>query len=293
MKKILITGANSYIGTSLDKWFQQRKFEGQYYVDTLDLKKPDWKLYNFSQYDVVFHVAGIAHVDTGKISQTNKSLYYKVNTELAIETAKKAKAEGVQQFIYMSSLMIYGANHETEGRQAITRDTKPKPTNCYGDSKLQADLGIQALSNASFHTVSLRSPMVYGNGSKGNYPLLAKLAKKLPVFPKVYNKRSMIYIENLCESIRYIIDQKFSGIYFPQNAELVSTSEMVKLIAKTNHHRIWITRLLTPFAILGKYMPGRIGALCRKAFGNSYYAFHMEDSIALVDFEESIRRTEA
>ena len=84
MKKILITGANSYIGTSVEKWLDK----SEYVVDTVDMIDGTWKEKDFSKYDVVFHVAGIAHVST---DPNMEDLYYKVNRDLTIKTAKKAK----------------------------------------------------------------------------------------------------------------------------------------------------------------------------------------------------------
>ena len=98
MKRILITGANSYIGTSFEEYMKE--YDG-YQIDTLDMKNPEWRNYDFSIYDTVFHVAGIAHADVGHVSEEVRKLYYKVNTELTAETAMQAKKSGVRQFIYM------------------------------------------------------------------------------------------------------------------------------------------------------------------------------------------------
>lgn len=106
MKKILITGANSYIGMSVEKYL--RKWPDKYAVDTVDMVDGSWREKSFSNYDAVYHVAGIAHADTGNVSEERKAFYYKINTDLAIETAKKAKKDGVKQFIFMSSSIVYG-----------------------------------------------------------------------------------------------------------------------------------------------------------------------------------------
>ncbi len=206
MKRVLITGANSYIGTNVERWLLREP--DKYHVDTLDLKDPSWKNYDFSPYDVVFHVAGIAHVSR---NPKLKDLYYSVNRDLAIETAKKAKDDGVKQFIFMSSIIVYGDS--SSSKRVITKDTVPTPSNFYGDSKLQAEQGIRALESESFKVVILRPPMIYGKGCKGNYPKLAKLALKLPFFPDIYNERSMLYIDNLCEFIRLMIYNEESGIF--------------------------------------------------------------------------------
>ena len=188
MKKILITGANSYIGTSIENWLE--KSPDEYIVDTVDMIDGTWKEEDFSKYDVVFHVAGIAHVSTDpKIEY----LYYKVNRDLTIETAKKAKAEGVKQFIFMSSIIVYGDSSHINHKRVINKNTVPTPSNFYGRSKLQAEEGILPLQDDNFNVVVLRPPMIFGKGSKGNYPKLAKMAQKMPIFPDVKNERSASY----------------------------------------------------------------------------------------------------
>jgi len=189
----------------------------------------------------------------------------------------------------MSSMIVYG------GLGHISKDTKPQPSNFYGDSKWQADKGVRALADEEFKVVVLRPPMIYGKGSKGNYPVLANLAKKLPVFPKVNNRRSMLYIDNLCEFVRLVIDNEDEGIFFPQNKELVNTSDLVREIAKVSGHKIWVTRLLAPFAAAGKIVPGKIGRLCRKAFGSSFYDLDMSwygEDYCVCTFDKSIKLTE-
>jgi UDP-glucose 4-epimerase len=283
MKKILITGKDSYIGTSLEKWLSQ--WPDKYTVDTVDMISDSWKEKDFSKYDVVFHVAGIAHVSS---DPKLKNLYYKVNRDLTIATARKAKNEGVQQFIFMSSIIVYG---DSPSNGVIDRNIVPKPSNFYGDSKLQAEEGIKPLENESFKIVILRPPMIYGKGSKGNYPRLAKLARKVPVFPDIDNQRSMLHIDNLCEFIKLMIDNKESGLFFPQNKEYVKTSELVRTIAEVNGKKIIMTKVFNPVLRL---MFG-IG-IVNKVFGNLVY----EKSISEYDkanyrirtFKESIELTE-
>ncbi len=238
MKKILITGANSYIGTSFEAYMQKY---ADYIIHTLDMTKSGWENYSFSGYDVVFHVAGIAHSDISNVSDEIKAMYYRVNTDLTLSAAKKAKSQGVSQFIFMSSMIVYGS-----GCECITHDTIPSPDNFYGDSKLQADEGIQALNDGGFKAVSIRPPMIYGPGSKGNYPRLSRLAKSIPFFPDYNNKRSMLYVGNLCEFIRLMIDNSESGIFFPQNREYVKTADLVREIARSCEKRIVFVRIFNP-----------------------------------------------
>lgn len=265
MINLLITGKDSYIGTQVEHYLSQ--FTGAYRVDTLDMLDANWRSQNLSQYDSVFHVAGIAHSDSGKISPEKASLYYYVNTELTVETARLAKNAGVKHFIFMSSMIVYGESAPIGQTKHITAKTKPNPTNAYGDSKLQAEIGLTQLADVDFNICILRPPMIYGKGCKGNYPTLSKMAQKLPFFPDIKNERSMLYIEHLCNAVKQIIDRRLAGVYFPQNAEYFSTTEMIRIIAETHGRSILTTRLFNPLIrALGK----KIG-LITKAYGNLTY----------------------
>lgn len=266
MKKVLITGANSYIGTSVERYItEQYPDECEFF--TIDMKDDDWREQSFAEYDVVFHVAGIAHSDNGKISAEKEKLYRSVNTDLTVETAKKAKADGVKQFIFMSSAIVYGESSKVGKQKIITRETSVSPANCYGDSKLQAENGILPLWDDTFKICILRPPMIYGKHCKGNYSALRKFALKMKVFPYVKNERSMLYIENLCEFVRLMIRNEESGIFFPQNAEYTNTSEMVKMIAAAHGKRI---RLVHGFGWAVKCM-GLFTGMVKKAFGSLTY----------------------
>ena len=290
MKKILITGANSYIGTSFEKYIYENYPDG-YQIDTLDMMDSNWKEYDFSGYDSIFHVAGIAHVDVGNVPKETEKLYYQVNCDLAYETALKAKKSEVKQFIYMSSIIVYGESAPYGKTKIITKDTKPKPANFYGDSKLQAEIKLSPLQDDSFNLVIIRPPMIYGKGSKGNYPMLSKLAKKLPVFPKINNQRSMLYVENLCEFVRLVISKNDQGIYYPQNSEYASTTAIVKTV----NPEIRISGILNPGVFISSKVPGKISGLCNKAFGNLVYEKSMSqysENYCRYDLKESIEKTE-
>ena len=289
LKRILITGAGSYVGMAVEKWLG--KDPERYSVDTLDMLADEWRRTDFSSYDVVYHVAGIAHADVGKVSEEQKKLYYSVNTDLAVEVAEKAKAEGVKQLIFMSSMIVYSGCKE----KVITSETEPKPLNFYGDSKWQADQKIRQLADETFKVVVLRPPMIYGKGSKGNYPQLAKLAGKLPVFPEVKNERSMLHIDNLCEFVKLMIDNEESGVFFPQNGEYTNTSDMVEMIAAVKNHRIvMIPGMSIAVKVMAK-IPGKIGSLTEKAFGDSAYDMQMseyKENYRVRSLLDSIRLTE-
>lgn len=265
MKKILIAGANSYIGTSFEKYMLQ--FGEKYRTYTIDMIGGGWETKSFRGYDTIYHVAGIAHSDNGKISREKAKLYYEVNTKLTIKTAMKAKAEGVKQFIFMSSAIVYGNSAPIGKMRMITGDTPVDPANCYGDSKVKAENGLRKLEDDNFKVVILRPPMIYGKGSKGNYPLMAELASRVPVFPYVKNCRSILYIENLCEFVRLMIENEERGLFFPQNKEYCNTSELVKMIGKAHGKKILLIKGFTiPLKILAFFT-----GVVDKAFGNLAY----------------------
>lgn len=279
MKKILITGANSYIGTSLENWLA--KEPDRYKVDTVDMKGDTWKEKDFSSFDVVFHVAGIAHI---KETKKNQDLYYKVNRDLAFETAKKAKEKGVKQFIFLSSMSVYGVENGV-----IDENTPLKPYSNYGKSKLQAEELIEDLIDDSFKIATLRPPMLYGKGCKGNYSRLANLIGRTPIFPDIDNNRSMIFIDNLSEFVKLLIDDCSSGLFFPQNAEYVKINEMVRLIAEVQGKKIWMTKLFNPLLRLLKV------STLNKVFGNLVYEKRMsmyKKNYIVYSFNESIFLTE-
>lgn len=276
MKKILITGKNSYIGTSVENWLLREP--ENYTVDTLDMKNDSWREKDFSQYDVVFHVAGIAHI---KETKSNQELYFTVNRDLAFETAKKAKRDRVKQFIFLSSMSVYGIENGV-----ISKDTLLNPKSAYGKSKIEAELLINAIKDRSFNVVILRPPMVYGKGCMGNYPRLAKLALKAPFFPKIDNRRSMIYIDNLSEFVKLSVDNESSGLFFPQNAEYVNTSELVRLIANVHGKKIVLTKLFNPMLSLLKIR------IINKVFGDLIYEMNISTNINVVSLSESILKTE-
>lgn len=264
MKKILITGENSYVGNSFSNYM--RKFN-DYDITKISLKNVDINELDLSIYDVILHVAGIAHSDYGKISEEKSKIYYKVNTDLTINLAKKAKQDGVKQFIFMSSIIIYGNSAPIGENKIITKSTKPNPTNAYGDSKLKAEEGIKVLNDDNFKVAIIRAPMIYGDGCKGNFKTLEKIAVTFPLFPYIENERSAIHIDRLCDSIKGIIDNRESGIFFPQDAEYFNTCNIIKSIADKNNKKVIFVKGFTSILkLVGKLFP-----FINKAFGNLTY----------------------
>lgn len=289
MKKILITGAGSYVGMSVEKHLKQ--WPGAYQVDTVDMIGDGWRESSFAGYDAVFHVAGIVHRNAAKTDPAQAELYDRVNVRLAVETAQKAKADGVKHFLFMSSASVYGLTAPVGGVVMITRDTPLHPADNYGVSKARAEALLKELADGSFRLAILRPPMIYGKGCKGNYQTLAKLAKRLPVFPSVKNQRSMLYMENLAEFVRLVIDDGAEGIFCPQNRDYVSTSHMVALIAQANGRSILMVKGFTWALKLLRHATGVVD----KAFGSLCYDFELSSypkDYCLKSLEESILETE-
>ena len=289
MKKILITGANSYIGLSVERYLQ--KWPDDYQVETVDMIDGSWREKDFRGYDAVLHVAGLVHQPQTKNDPDQAERYDRINHLLAVETARKARAEGVKQFLFMSSASVYGLDAPVGKVIMITEDTPLNPKDNYGISKKKAEEGLTLLQDSQFKVAILRPPMIYGKGCKGNYQTMAKLARKLPVFPWVDNQRSMLYMDNLAEFIRLLIDDQAEGIFCPQNNEYVNTSDMVNLIAHANGKGIllirgvsWALKLLRP-----------VTGIVDKAFGSLCYDFELSSypkDYCVKNLPESILETE-
>lgn len=283
--KVLITGAESYIGESVANYISKK--EPSWRIKQLDVRGDYWHSFSFREYDVVYHVAGIAH---RRITKEVEPLYFSVNRDLAEEVAKKAKNEGIRQFIFMSSMSVY-----SDSTSYVDFDTPTQPDNVYGESKLQAEKRITVLESDTFKVAVIRPPMIYGKGCKGNYNSLRKIALQSPVFPLVKNRRSMLYIDNLSEFVYQLILCGRGGVYFPQNQELANTSEWAKSIAVENGKSLHLSRFLGLCTTVGKHIP-IMSKFCIKAFGDSYYSLEMSkyDDIKyqVVSFRDSIHYTE-
>ncbi|EJR45436.1 NAD-dependent epimerase/dehydratase family protein [Bacillus mycoides] len=285
--RILITGNTSYAGRSLEKWLLQ--WPDKYLIEYVSLRNEEWKDKDFSLYDVIFHVAAIVHQ---KEKHEMEELYYKVNRDLTIELANKAKNAGVKQFIFMSTLSVYGLVGTVGKEVMINKDTPCRPNSFYGKSKLEAEGLLERLQNEDFKVAILRVPMIYGPNCPGNYEQLRRITDKTPIFPRIDNNRSMIFIDNLSEFVRLLIDNQDNGLFFPQNLEYINTSYLVALIAKEKHKNIYLSKLLS-FGI--SLLAVRI-KIVNKVFGNltidSNLSNYKEYRYCVVDLVESVKRCE-
>lgn len=254
---VLIAGKGSYIGTKVRGYIENST---DWSVDELDLREP-WENIDLSNIDVVYFVAGIAHV---KETKKNRDLYQKVNCNLAIDFAKKCKQEGIKKFVFMSSMSVYGLN---QSKDLITATTVENPVSLYGISKLNAESGLVEMADADFAVVITRPPMVYGDESPGNMSKLLKAVQAIRIFPNFYNERSSISIDVLVSHIMDLISNGTSGVYIPQNEEFNCTYKVVKEYMNQNDLKFVSARIFNP---LIRLFIGRIG-IFSKVFGDLRY----------------------
>lgn len=287
-KQILITGTGGYVGTSFGQYIMVKNGNmpqgDQWHVTFVSVRNSDWKQMDFSKYDCILHAAGIVHQ---KEQPGMETLYEQVNTDLTEELAKKAKEEGVGQFVFLSTMSVYGKNSGT-----ITKETVPSPVSCYGKSKLAAEQRLQQLADEKFAVTIVRPPMIYGKNCTGNYAVLEKAAKNVPFFPKVNNKRSMIYIDNLSEFLWQAMQKKCRGIYCPQNRQFVNTSDMAARIAENYGRKMF---LVPGFQWMIRLLAKRI-TIFTKVFGDLIYEWDLSFPKEISNYEaagflESIKKS--
>ena len=279
MRKVLVIGRESYIGRAFAH-FVRDKFT----VEFAGARDGSWRAVDFASFSAVLMAAGLAH---RQARPGEKDFYLAANRELPLAVAEKAKKAWVGQFIFLSSLFAYGCK-----RGEINAGTPANPTDFYGLSKLEAEKALAGLASDTFRVAILRPPMVYGPACRGNFPRLAALVRRLSVFPARPNRRSMIYIENLCRLLQLIVEHGGGGLFHPQNDEYVSTADLVLEMAKAQGCQIRLSRLLNPaVSLLKPFVPEM-----EKLFGDLYYerSLSFETGLApynLVGFAESIRRS--
>lgn len=283
---ILIIGKNSYIGNHIDQWLSKYG----HFVCQLDVLVENWRVYDYSLYDVIIHVAGIVHRPNCK----DWNLYKSVNCDMAAEIAQKAKLQGVRQYIYFSTMGVYNASKSLNGCVIDENTPTLKDGNSlYGKSKLMAEEALSLLQEYNFTVAFVRPPSVYGNGCKGGYITSFKwIACKLPLFPKAYEHcvQSFIYIDNLCECIRLIVDNQLAGIFCPQDDEIPNANRLLETICNSIGKRYHASKVLGLCFRFFSFLP-----CVKKAYGGISYSRKISDiqgyNYVIVPFEEGIKRT--
>ncbi len=282
--KILIVGKNSYIGNHIDQWLSERKCE----VSQLDALLDGWQNYDYSGYDAIVHVAGIVHQPQCR----DWELYRRVNAEMPVEIAKRAKRCGVKKYIFLSTMGVYGAEKKLIPN-VIDANTHLTPHGMYGKSKWMAEEGLRKLQDGNFNVVCVRPPSVYGKGCRGGYISgFASIVKALPIIPRAYEnvKQSFIYIDNLSEFVRLAIVNDLVGSYCPQDDKAVSANELLKTMAIAMGKKYRSSRFLGFVVRVLSFMP-----IIKKAYGGIAYDRDLSTiyrcPYVVVPFEEGIRRT--
>ncbi|WP_368863208.1 NAD-dependent epimerase/dehydratase family protein [Staphylococcus hominis] len=258
-KKILITGTSGYVGSHLAKSLEQSNYE----IQRLNVRNSLWKNQLFNNIDVIIHTAALVHNNEPNAKLEN---YFKVNTHLPIELAIKAKNEGVKQFIFMSTMAVYGEDGELGIDDDITQSSKIKPVTDYGISKAKAEEKLLEMNSPNFKVVILRPPMIYGKDSPGNFSKLKKVAEILPVIPKINNSRSALYIKHLEEYIKQIIANGSNGIYHPKDSFDFNTTQVIKEIREFQDKKT----ILLPIPVCTYPLFNRI-KFVSKLYGNLVY----------------------
>ncbi|MDY0192352.1 MAG: NAD-dependent epimerase/dehydratase family protein [Aliarcobacter butzleri] len=232
MKKLLITGSNGFIGN-----YFINNYKSKYNIETFSFLKDDINSLDCSDLDVVFHLSALVH----QMGGASASQYEKINVIQTIELAKKAKESGVKHFVFMSTVKVYGE----ETNSIYTENTVCNPEDDYGKSKLKAEHELQKLEDDNFKISIIRTPIVYGYEVKANIKNLINLVDKVPVLPfgKIKNKRSMVYIGNLCHLVDEIITQEKQGIFLACDDEPLSTSKLIELIAKNLDKKMYLIKI--------------------------------------------------
>lgn len=285
MKHILITGAGSYLGKSLGEYLRQ--WENDYEIRFLSLRG-DWESFDFHGFDAVYHTAALVHHPETKDDPEFLPEYLSVNRDLCLNVAKRAKQASVRQFLFLSTEAVYGLTAPYGKTVTITKDTPLCPKDNYGRSKLEAEQGLAALEDEHFRVAILRPPIIYGKGCTGNFRSLQKFAEKMPCFPKIENRRSMLYVGNLNALVKLLIDREDRGIFCPQDRDYLCTSQVVRAIAAAQGKRL----PLVPGFSWSLYLLRQISRSVDKAFGSLCYDQALSaypENYRAVCFPESIQ----
>lgn len=264
--KILVTGANGFLGSALARHLSD-KFSLVLAVRSAESAGPagqentvavgnidaatDWSQ-ALAGVDTVVHCAARAHVMSDE-STDPLEVYRKVNVAGTLALAQQAKKAGVRRFVFISSIKVNGES--TSGRAAFTAEQQAAPADAYGQSKHEAELMLQQECAATgMELVIVRPPLLYGPGVKANFRNLRKLADKpLPLpFGSVRNRRSMLYVDNLCHFIETCITHPAAAnqTFVIADGEDVSLRELLVLMRKAQGRRpgllpvpVWVFRL--------------------------------------------------
>jgi len=258
--RILIIGKNSFIGKNIQEYSRYKN------IDSVSLREVQPDHIPFKKYDIIIYLAAIVH----QTKEIPESEYYRVNCDLPVDVAKKAKGADIKQFIYLSTIKVYGSKYDYQ----IKTETSPcYPDDPYGKSKYQAELQLKELEANSFKVSIVRTPIVYGEGVKANMLRLIKLVERHKILPfaGIHNKRSMTYTGNLVAYLDCIIDKGISGTFVAKDNLSLSTTELVESIALNLNKNVRLVKLPKFIIKMGKVLFPKImiRLFCSLEFDNS------------------------
>lgn len=232
MKKLLVTGSNGFVGS-----YFIEKYKDKYDINKFSFLNDDFEELNCKYLDIVLHLSAFVHQMAG----VSKAEYEKVNIIQTLELAKKTKESGAKHFIFMSTVKVYG--EETDIPYA--EYTQCTPLDDYGKSKLKAEVELLKLEDENFKVSIIRTSIVYGYGVKANIKSLIKLVAKVPVLPfsGIENRRSLVYVGNLCHLVNVVIERKKQGIFMCCDDEPLSTSKLIELIANNLDKKVYLIKI--------------------------------------------------
>jgi len=288
MKRILIIGPNNFIGDSVKAFLTSRipakDGSNAYGVATLSVKDEEWRGIDFWVCDAVLYCATMPQESEKAYSQED---FVSINCDLAYEVAEKSKRDRVKQFIYVSTIDVYGINSKIGKEIIIDKNTVCRPKTLYAKSKLMAEEKLLSLSDDNFEVVIIRVPMIYGSGCAGEYTAFREYALAGKPLPIANTNRSMLHIDNFCEYLKFYIDNEVSGTFYPQNNDHVSPMTLATKIAEQHDIPVKIKSL--PANLLTKLSPS-----ANKMWGGMLYAREISDlpQLTYINFEDSIKKTE-
>lgn len=221
MKRILLTGANGFVGN-----YFLKKYSSSYEIITFSFLNDNFANLDLSNIDVVIHCSALVH----QMQEASWELYEKINIHQTIQLADKAKKSGVKHFIFLSTIKVYGE----ESNKCYYENSRTNPTDYYSVSKLKAEDSIRNIESPNFKISVLRCPLIYGVGVKANFANLINLIKKVPILPfkNTKNKRSLVFVGNVCFILHRIIFLEKSGIFLSVDDNTLSTTELIQMLAK-------------------------------------------------------------
>ena len=254
--KILVTGGSGFVGRHLSLDLKSRGHElhslGRH---DLSAKQPqiwsgsfladlatDFTLPDLSEFGCVIHLAGHAHSNVA--TDEEALLHKKVNFIATEKLVRKAAADKVSKFIFLSSIAVYGEPQPySHGEQPIvwTESTTTSPTTPYGKAKKHAEEALKKIAGDSMSYIILRPTLIYGSDAPGNFALLKKLLKtRLPLpIGSFKNQRSFLSIENLCSATALCAESDLGNnqTFNIADNDVVSTAQLIDWIAEAQQIR--------------------------------------------------------